>query len=125
MLSATSPGPSWRRLGKTNTTVNNGRNDLRNKLNLTIRTPDARSLLHNRVRQRNSKFRDARNLLRRRNVARPRRNPRVPFFLPVRTSYVVDSLDFVSLRDSISSQFGTIVVSQYRLLVLIPWNAWL
>ncbi|CAH8861057.1 unnamed protein product [Trichobilharzia szidati] len=79
------PVPAKRRLGKTNATVNNGRNDLRNKLNLTIRTPDARSLLHNRVRQRNSKLRDARNLLRRRNVARPRRNPRVPFFIPIRT----------------------------------------
>ncbi|RTG85229.1 polymerase delta-interacting protein 3 [Schistosoma bovis] len=74
-----------RRLGKTNTSAVNGRNDLRNKLNLTVRTPDARTLLRNRTRQRNSTFRDARNVLRSRNVPHPRRNPRVPFFIPIRT----------------------------------------
>ncbi|CAH8613210.1 unnamed protein product [Schistosoma rodhaini] len=74
-----------RRLGKTNSSAINGRNDLRNKLNLTVRTPDARTLLRNRTRQRNSTFRDARNVLRSRNIPQPRRNPRVPFFIPVRT----------------------------------------
>ncbi|CAH8533621.1 unnamed protein product [Schistosoma turkestanicum] len=74
-----------RRLGKTNTSANNGRTDLRNKLNLTVRTPDARTLLRNRTRQRKSIFRDARSVLRSRNTPHPRRNPRVPFFIPVRT----------------------------------------
>ncbi|TNN14389.1 polymerase delta-interacting protein isoform 1 [Schistosoma japonicum] len=74
-----------KRLGRTNTSVNNGRNDLRNKLNLTVRTPDARTLLRSRNRQRNSTFRDARNVLRSRNTVYARRTPRVPFFIPVRT----------------------------------------
>nr|CAX70317.1 Polymerase delta-interacting protein 3 [Schistosoma japonicum]CAX74932.1 Polymerase delta-interacting protein 3 [Schistosoma japonicum] len=74
-----------KRLGRTNTSVNNGRSDLRNKLNLTVRTPDARTLLRSRNRQRNSTFRDARNVLRSRNTVYARRTPRVPFFIPVRT----------------------------------------
>ncbi|CAH8570312.1 unnamed protein product [Heterobilharzia americana] len=78
---------SVKRLGKTNASNNNSQRDLRNKLNLTVRTPDARTLLRNRVRQRNSTFRDARNVLKSRNRTRTRPHPnvRVPFFLPVRT----------------------------------------
>ncbi|CAL8088174.1 unnamed protein product [Calicophoron daubneyi] len=74
--------PVKSRLGNFVSRKSDGGVDLREKLNSTLHSLDARSILRNRRRTRAS--RDARNILRRKGRLPVRPNP-VPFMIPIRT----------------------------------------